>query len=62
MTDPNEPTVFGREPVLILGLVQAAIALAVGFGLNWSGPQVALIMAFAAATLSVIARSKVTPV
>lgn len=62
MTDPNEPTILGREPVLILGLVQAAIALAVGFGLNWSGAQVALVIAFTATLLAVVARSKVTPV
>lgn len=53
--------VFGREPVLILGLIQSALALAVGFGLNLDGQQVALIMAFSAAVLSVIARQRVSP-
>lgn len=55
-------TILGREPALILGLVGAGIALAVGFGLNWTGQQVALSMAFTAAVLGVIVRQVVTPV
>jgi hypothetical protein len=54
-------TIFGREPVMILAVVQAAIALAVGFGLNWSGDQVALVTAFSAAVLGLIARQQVSP-
>jgi len=54
--------ILGREPVLILGLIQAGIALAVGFGLGWSAEQVALMVAFTSAILSVVARQKVTPV
>lgn len=50
------------EPVLTLALIQAGIAMAVGFGLNWTGDQVALVVAFTAAVLGWIARSKVTPV
>lgn len=49
------------EPVLTLGLVQAGILLAVGFGLGWTPEQVALVGAFTAAFLSWIARSRVTP-
>jgi hypothetical protein len=49
------------EPALVLGLVQAAVALAVGFGLDLSGEQVALLVAFTAAALSVVTRSQVTP-
>lgn len=52
---------WGREPALILGLVQAALALGVGFGLKVSIEQMALIMAFSAAVLGVWTRSKVTP-
>lgn len=52
---------WDREPALILGLIQSALALAVGFGLNLSGDQVALIMAFSAALIAVITRSQVTP-
>lgn len=52
---------WDREPALILGVIQAGLALAVGFGLGLSGEQVALILAFSAAVLSLITRSKVTP-
>ena len=54
-------TILGREPVMILAVVQAAIALAVAFGLQWTGEQVGLVVAFSAAVLGLIARSKVTP-
>lgn len=50
-----------NEPVLVLGVVQAALALLVGFGLGLTGEQTAAIVAFSAALLSLIARSKVTP-
>lgn len=53
---------WGREPALILGAVQTLLALAVGFGLNISTEQVALILAASAAVLSVVVRSQVTPV
>lgn len=53
--------IWGREPALILGLVQAGLAMAVGFGLNLDGQQVALVMTFAAAVVSVIVRRKITP-
>jgi hypothetical protein len=53
--------ILGREPVLLLAAVQATIALVAAFGLSLSGEQVASITAFAAAVLSVVARSKVTP-
>lgn len=51
---------WGREPVLILGVVQAALALAVSFGLELSGEQTGAVMAFSAAVLSLIARRTVT--
>jgi hypothetical protein len=57
----NDSTIFGREPVLIMAAIQAGIALAVGFGLSWTGDQVALATVFAAAVLGLIARSRVTP-
>jgi hypothetical protein len=53
---------FDREPALILGLVNAAIALAVGFGLDITVEQASLINAAFAAVLSVVVRSQVTPV
>ena len=50
------------EPVLTLAVVQAGIAMLVGFGLNWSGEQVALTTTFMAALLGWIARRRVMPV
>jgi hypothetical protein len=50
---------WGREPALILALVQSGIALAVGFGLDLTGEQVALILAFTAALLGVVTRHEV---
>lgn len=58
----DKPNIFGREPVMFLAVIQAGLALAVGFGLNLDGQQVAAIMAFSAAVLGLIARSKVSPV
>ena len=52
---------WGREPALILAAIQAAVALAVGFGLPVTPEQVALIVAFSAAALGVVVRSQVTP-
>lgn len=53
---------FGREPALILGAIQAIIALGVGFGLHWSAEQVTLVTAASAAILALITRSQVSPV
>jgi len=49
------------EPVLTLAVVQAAIAMLVGFGLNWTAEQVALTVSFSAALLGWLARREVTP-
>jgi hypothetical protein len=54
-------TVLGREPVLILSLVQAAITVAVTFGLRLTVEQIGAILVLTGAVLSVIVRSKVTP-
>ena len=51
-----------QEPALVLGAVQALIAMAVGFGLEVTAEQVGLIVAAAAAVLSVVTRTQVTPV
>ena len=56
--------IWGRivgEPVMTLALVQAGVLLAVGFGLQLSSEQIALIGAFTAALLGWLARSRVTP-
>lgn len=50
-----------NEPVAMLTLIQAGITMAVGFGLEWSGEQVALVTTFSAAALGFIARKSVTP-
>lgn len=50
-----------QEPVYTMAVVQAAIALAVSFGLELSAEQVGMIVAFTAAVLSWITRSNVTP-
>ena len=50
-----------NEPVLVLGVVQAGVALVAAFGLDLSGDQMGALVAFSAALLSVIARTRVTP-
>ena len=61
---PNErhtPMIFNREPALLLGALQAIIALSIGFGLDLTPEQVGLIMAAASAVVAVIVRQNVTP-
>jgi hypothetical protein len=58
------------EPVAVVNatvaIVEAAIALAVGFGLDWTPEQVALVMAVVVAVSALVktlwARGQVTPV
>lgn len=52
---------FREEPVLTLAVAQAAVAMFVAFGLDWSAEQVALTVAFSAALLGWVARREVTP-
>ena len=49
------------EPVLTVGLFRAAVTMLVGFGLGWSGEQVALMVAFVEAVTAWVARREVTP-
>ena len=51
-----------EEPVITVGLVRAFITMLVGFGLGWSGEQVALLVAFIEAVTVYISRQQVTPV
>jgi len=51
-----------QEPVMTLAIIQMALALFVSFGLQLSGEQVGALVAFSAAILAWIARSKVSPV
>lgn len=53
--------ILGREPALFLGAIQALLALAVGFGLQLTPEQMALILAASAAIFAVIVRQNVTP-
>lgn len=50
------------EPALTYGLIGALVSLAVGFGLSWTGEQVALVMTFVSAFLGWLTRKVVTPV
>jgi hypothetical protein len=50
-----------EEPVLSVGLFRAAVTMLVGFGLGWSGEQVALMVAFIEAVTAWVARRQVTP-
>ena len=54
-------SLWNREPAVILGAVNALIALGVGFGLKLTPEQVGLILAATSAVLAVITRSQVTP-
>lgn len=53
---------LGKEPALILGAVQAILALALSFGLKLDPSQIGAIMATAAALVALFVRHKVTPV
>lgn len=58
---PPPATVFGREPILYLALVKAALVLVVAFGLDLGLEQTAAIVLLAEAALAFLARSQVTP-
>ncbi len=51
--------IFKREPALILGAIQAAIVLAVAFGVDWTIEQTGAILAFLAALTAVVVRQSV---
>ncbi|WP_330473847.1 hypothetical protein [Terrabacter sp. C0L_2] len=57
----SKPSIWGREPALILGALQAVIALAISFGLDLSPEQTGAILAASAAVLAVVTRSQVSP-
>lgn len=54
--------IFNREPALVLAAIAAVVSLAIGFGVDITTEQLALINAAAAAIVGLIVRSKVTPV
>jgi len=49
------------EPVLILGGVQASLALGAAFGLHLTGEQVGALVSASAALLSIVCRQAVSP-
>lgn len=62
----RKETKIMKEPAAIIGVIMAALALAIGFGLKVSGQQVDLIQTFLTAAIpvvgSLIIRSQVVPV
>ena len=58
----NVGNLWGREPAMVLALVQCAIALGVSFGLQLSAEQTGAILAMTAVVLGLWTRSKVSPV
>ena len=53
---------MNREPVLIITAVQAAVALAVSFGLGLTSEQAGALMATVSAILGLVMRHNVSPV
>ena len=59
--DTAPGTIWGREPAMVLALVQAVIALVVAFGLNLAPDQIGAILAVTAVIFGIITRSGVSP-
>lgn len=59
--DDQPGTILGREPAMVLALIQAVLALVVTFGLHLSPEQTGAIVAVSAIVLGLITRSRVTP-
>ena len=59
--DSQPGTIWGREPAMVLDLVQAVIALVVAFGLSLAPDQIGTILAVTAVVLGLITRSQVSP-
>lgn len=53
---------WGREPAVVLGLIQAGLALLLSFGFELTVEQQGSIIAFSAVLIAVITRSQVTPI
>ena len=52
--------IFEREPAIILGLVNTALALILSFGVSLSADQIGAILAFSSALIALITRQVVT--
>lgn len=59
--DNEAGTIWGREPAMVLALVQAVIAPVVAFGLKLAPDQIGGILAVTAVVLGFITRSQVSP-
>ena len=59
--DTQPGTIWGREPAMVLALVQAMIALVVAFGLNLAPDKIGAILAVTAVILGLVTRSQVSP-
>lgn len=57
----NVWNLWGREPAMIVALVQAIIVLAISFGLQMTPEQQGAILAITAVVLGLITRSQVSP-
>jgi hypothetical protein len=57
----NPGNLWGREPAMVLALVQAVIVLGVAFGLRLSAEQTGAILAVTALVLGLVTRSQVSP-
>ena len=65
-TDPaassfGPSTLYGREPVVVLAVALAGLALALGFGAHLTGEQMALVMTFTGTVLTLLTRKVVVP-
>lgn len=57
----SAPSWLTTEPVALQATIQAAIGVAIGFGMPVSSEQMSLILIFTAAVLAMITRQQVTP-
>ena len=61
MVDSQPGTFLGREPAMVLALVQSVIALEVAFCRNLAPDQIGALLAVTAVVLGLITRSRVSP-
>ncbi len=54
-------TLYGRRPVVVLALVQATLALGIGFGVPVTPAQFALLMTFSGTLFAFLAETQVVP-
>lgn len=54
-------TLWGREPAMVVALVQAILVLAISFGLDLTEEQTAGILTLTAIVLGLITRTQVSP-